>query len=73
MPTKNPRVNITFEESIAALLAQLAKDEHKSISSMAKELVIEALERREDMALAALAEVRDIKKVKRIKHKDVWK
>ena len=73
MPTKNPRINITLEESIAGLLAQLAKQEHKSISNIAKDLVLEALERREDLALSALAEARDIVKAKRIKHEDVWK
>lgn len=73
MPTKNPRINITFEPTIAGLLATMAKHEHKSISSLAKELILEALERREDMNLAALAEARDTAKVKWIKHDDAWK
>lgn len=73
MPTKNPRVNITLEESTASLLMQLAHQEHKSISNIAKELVLEALERREDKALSAIAEVRDTKKAKKVKHDDAWK
>ncbi|HEU5281384.1 MAG TPA: DUF6290 family protein [Gammaproteobacteria bacterium] len=73
MPTKNPRINITLEESTAGFLANLAKHEHKSISSLAKELVLEALERREDMSLSALAEKRDTEHTKRIKHSDAWK
>ena len=73
MPTKNPRINITFEEVYAELLSDLAKQEQKSVSSFAKELIIEALERREDVALSDLAEVRDIEKAKKIKHKDAWK
>lgn len=73
MPTKNPRINITVEDSIAGVLSSLAEHEHKSISSLAKELLLEALERREDMKLAAIAEIRDIKKAKRIKHTDAWK
>ncbi len=68
MPTKNPRINITLEESTADLLASLAEHEHKSISSLAKELVLEALERREDMTLSAIAEIRDTKDARRIKH-----
>lgn len=72
MPTKHPRINITLEESIAGLLTSLAKHENKSVSSFAKELVLEALERREDMALSALAEIRDIPKAKRVKHDDAW-
>jgi uncharacterized protein (DUF1778 family) len=73
MPTKNPRINITLEESTAGLLAQLAKQEHKSVSNIAKELVLEALERREDRVLSAIAEARDVIKTKRIKHDDAWK
>jgi len=73
MPTINPRINITLEKTLALLLEQQAKIEHKSVASVAKELILEALERREDMALAAIAEIRDAKDAKRIKHKDVWK
>jgi len=73
MPTKNPRVNITFEEPAAALLASLAEQEHKSVSSVAKELILEALERREDVALSAIAKVRDTAKIKKISHRDAWK
>ena len=73
MPTKNPRINVTFDESVVVLLAQLALHEKKSVSSIAKELILEALERREDMALSKLAEVRDAKKVSKRTHDDVWK
>lgn len=73
MPTANPRINITLEKTLASLLEQQAKLEHKSVASIAKELILEALERREDMALSAIAEIRDSKKAKRIKHKDAWK
>jgi hypothetical protein len=73
MPTKNPRINITVEESVACVLSSLAEHEQKSISSLAKELLLEALERREDMMLSAIAEIRDTTKTKRIKHADVWK
>jgi hypothetical protein len=73
MPTQNPRINITLEESTAAILANVADHEHKSISSLAKELILEALERREDAALSAIAKIRDKSKVKRIKHTNAWK
>ena len=73
MPTKNPRINITMEESIVNVLSQLAEQEHKSIASITKDLVLEALERREDMALSALAKVRDTKEAKKVKHDDAWK
>ena len=44
-----------------------------SVSSLTKELILEALERREDMALSAIAELRDKPKVKKVKHDDAWK
>lgn len=72
MPTKNPRINVTLEESVAGLLSILADHEHKSVSSLVKELIFEALERREDMNLSAIAEIRDTLKAKRIKHDDAW-
>ena len=55
MPTTNPRVNITFEPATVAILSSLAKQEHKSLAGVAKELVLEALERREDKVLSSLA------------------
>jgi len=73
MPTKNPRVNITFDPSMMNIITSLAKEEEKSVASLAKELILEALERREDMNLSALAKVRDVKKAKRVKHDDAWK
>jgi len=73
MPTKNPRINISFEEATVGLLSYLAKQEHKSVSSFAKELILEALERREDRVLSAIAERRDVENAKTVKHDDVWK
>ncbi len=73
MPTHNPRVHVTFEPSTADILSSLAKQEHKSQASLIRELVIEALERREDRALSHLAEVRDVKDPKTVKHDDAWK
>lgn len=73
MPTKNPRVNVTFEESTVEFLTDLAKQEDKSVSSLLKELILEALERREDVALSAIAEIRDVQHTKKIKHEDAWK
>ena len=69
---KNPRINITVEESTAALLSQIASHEHKSISSLAKELVMEALDRREDRILSAISESRDVANAKTVKHDDAW-
>ena len=74
MPTKNPRINITFEKSAADLLTNLANQNEMSVSSFAKELILEALERREDMALSKLAEYRDKEKAERVEHsEEIWK
>jgi len=72
MPTSNPRINITFEPALAALLGSLARQENKSVSALAKELVIEALERREDMVLSTIANLRDQAQPKLVSHDEAW-
>jgi hypothetical protein len=75
MPTNNPRLNITFQPQTAALLSRLAKQEKKSVASLTKELVLDALERREDIALSFLAERREQehKGKKTIPHDEAWR
>jgi predicted DNA-binding protein len=73
MPTNNPRVNVTFEPQLNNQLNVLAAHEHKSISKLIKELVIEALEKREDIYLSELAASRDVDNTKTVSHKDAWK
>lgn len=72
MTIKNPRINITFEAATAGLLSELADQEHKSVAGLAKELILEALERREDFALSNLADSRDKPHVNQVKHDDAW-
>ena len=73
MPTKNPRINITLEHSTIELLTELAKQTHQSVSHLAKTLMLEALERREDQALANLSDARDLDTRHKVSHTDVWK
>lgn len=73
MPTHNPRINITFEKETAALLSDLAASEDKPIARLAKELILDALSRREDLALSAIAELKDKEGVETISHDDAWK
>jgi len=70
---KNPQINITFEEDTVNLLGSLAKQEEKTVSDLVKELILEALSRREDMVLSAIAESRDTQNAKKISHEDAWK
>jgi hypothetical protein len=73
MPATNPRINITLESETLKLLARISAEENKSLSSLSKELITEALELREDAALYTIAEKRDTKKAKRITHENAWK
>lgn len=72
MTTSNPRLNITLEPNTVGILALMAEQEHKSLSGLAKELILEALERREDFALSALAKRRDSGKHKAVSHDEAW-
>ena len=75
MPTIKPRLNVTFDRATVLILSDLAKQEHISVSSLAKELILEALERREDFQLSLLAKLRDKdkKQQKYVRHNDAWK
>jgi predicted DNA-binding protein len=54
-------------------LNTLAEQEHKTLSAFVKELIIDALDRREDMILSGIAESRDTQNAKRVSHEDAWK
>jgi predicted DNA-binding protein len=75
MPTKNPRVNIVVEPPLYSVMRDLATSEGVSMSTIARDLIREAIDLREDVALATLADTRmktfDRKVV--LSHKDVWK
>lgn len=73
MATKNPRINVALEKNTAQLLAKLAKQKRRSVSKLAQELILEALERQEDLYFSALADACDTEKKPRIAHKDAWK
>jgi len=73
MPTINPRINITLEAPVIAMLTQLADKEHKSISGLARELLLEAIELREDMLLSEIGDKLYVKGAKTISHDEIWK
>lgn len=72
MSTKKPRLNVTMDPREEKFLVTLAKKERKSVSFLIRELVLEALERREDMGLSALADVRLTEPKKSVSHEDAW-
>jgi predicted DNA-binding protein len=73
MSTKNPRINVTFEESTAGFLSTLAKQKHQSVASLVRELALEALEMHEDLYLSKIAEELDVEGAEVVDHEDVWK
>lgn len=73
MPTKKPRIHVTIDQKTAELLEYLAKQEKKSVSALTTELILDALEKREDLELSMLAASRDNNKAKIVSHEDVWK
>ena len=74
MPTKNPRINIVLDEVLYFSVRKLAEKENVSMSTKARELIREALEIQEDIALAELAETREKSwdDSKNLSHDDVW-
>ena len=74
MPTKNPRVKIVVEQSLYTVMQDLAASEGIPMSALARNLIREAIEIREDVSLAALADSRmkTFSRKKALSHKDVW-
>jgi hypothetical protein len=74
MPVKNPRINVVLEKPLYHTIECLAKREGVSLSLKVRDLVREALETEEDVALSAFAEERErtFKKSKALRHHEVW-
>lgn len=73
MPTSNPRINITANEQLLANITLIAKQESKTVSAVAKEMIEDGIARREDMYFSGIALSRDKGNKKFISHKEVWK
>ncbi len=74
MPAKNPRINVVLEKPIYNSVQHLAEKEGVSLSLKVRDLVKEALEMEEDIALSKFAEKREktFTKAKALKHSEVW-
>lgn len=70
---KTQRINVTFDKDTVSILSYLAKKKHKSLAGLTKELVEEALELQEDMALSKIANELDVEGVKTYSHEEAWK
>lgn len=69
---KNPRVNVTLEDTTVSLLTNMAQTSNKSVACIARELIHEALEIREDIYLSKLAEKLDVEGDKSYTHAEAW-
>jgi predicted DNA-binding protein len=77
MPTKNPRVNVTFSESDAEMMSIICKKKKVSMSGLIRKVMEDWLEEYEDMILAKRAEEAEErwrkKGRKAITHEELWK
>ena len=75
MPTKKPLVNIVVESLLYAVMNDLASREGVSMSTLARDLIREALELREDVALAVWASEREetFSRDTALSHEKLWK
>ncbi len=74
MPTTKPRINIILEEPLYKTVEELAGRDGVSLSLKARDLIREALEIHEDVALTSFADAREktFRKAKALKHEEVW-
>ena len=74
MPEKKPRVNVALEKPLYSALHDLAEDQGVSLPTLMRDLVKEALELREDRALADFASEREnsFERRKALSHDEVW-
>lgn len=73
MPTKNPRLNVVLDETLYGIIEHLAEKEGKSLSVIAKELLEDAIDKHEDLALSQMATAREAKSKKVVSHAEAWK
>jgi len=74
MPAKSPRINVVLEKPLYQSIERLADRDGVSLSLKVRDLVREALEIEEDVALAAIAAARErtLSKAKTLSHDEVW-
>jgi hypothetical protein len=74
MPSQNPRINVVLDNSLYRNVQILAEKDKVSLSTKVRDLLKEALEIQEDIALSAFAEEREKSwnDPDALSHKDVW-
>ena len=73
MATVNPRINITVPADVAIVLQRSAKQNRKSVSKVALDLIEWAIEEREDKYFSKIADEIQRSKPKWVKDSDkIW-
>ncbi|NVM24386.1 MAG: toxin-antitoxin system, antitoxin component [Desulfobacterales bacterium] len=74
MPAQNPRINVVLDNFLYQNVRLLAEKDNVSLSCKVRDLLKQALEIQEDMALSAFAEKREKSwnDSKALSHNDVW-
>ena len=72
MATTNPRLNITIPKEIADILNKKAVRKKIPLSKVALELLLDALERDEDVYFSKIAKEREKNNKKWISHNKAW-
>ncbi len=74
MPTQNPRINVVLDNFLYQHVRLLAEKDDVSLSAKVRDLLKEALEVQEDIALSAFAEKRENSwnDTEALTHDDVW-
>jgi predicted DNA-binding protein len=74
MPAKNPRISVVLEKPLYQRIEYLAKREGISMSLKVRDLVKEAVELEEDIALSAFAEKREetFMESEALRHEEIW-
>ena len=74
MPSQNPRINVVLDNSLYRNVQILAEKDKVSLSTKVRDLLKEALEIQEDIALSAFAEKREKSwnDTDTLSHNDAW-
>jgi predicted DNA-binding protein len=72
MTTKLHRINLSVEQNLVDDITFLAKTNQKSVAGFVKELIREAIDKREDLYLSKLANEMDVDGTNTISHEEFW-
>ena len=74
MPTKNPRINVAVDAALYDVIASLAREKGISLSMITRDLLKEAIDIEEDIALTDFATEREktLDDDRTLSHEDTW-